>query len=126
MRSLQSEFGDTAVSKLSLLSAAAWGKALEDRTPDGALAATGPAQALFSPCPVGERGISLMQNKESCPSLFLAMRFSLNNEGTNIEYLLNVLWWWLRGAAAAWLHEQVWRFCWLLRRDSEGHRICCF
>lgn len=67
-----------------------------------------------------------MQNKESYPSLFLAMHFSVNNEVSNIEYLLNVLWWWLRGAAAAWLREQVQRFCWLLSRDSEDHRICCF
>lgn len=59
--------------------------------PDGALAAASPAQALFSPCPKGQREfVSLMQNKESCPSLFPGMRFSLNNEVTNIEYLLNV------------------------------------
>lgn len=122
------EFGDTAVSKLSLLFSVLLpgGKHWKTGCPDGALAATGPAQALFSPCPVGEKGISLMQNKESYPSLFLAMHFSVNNEVSNIEYLLNVLWWWLRGAAAAWLHEQVQRFCWLLSRDSEDHRICCF
>lgn len=102
--------GETAVSRLSLLSAVLlpggrhWGQ--DTWWGCGSHCCS---QALFSPCPVGERGISLMHNKASCPSLFPGMHFSLNNEVTNIEYLLNVLWWWLRGTA--WLHEQVQRFC---------------
>lgn len=45
--------------------------------------------------------------------LSLVCFFSLNNEVTNIEYLLSVHWLWLRGAAAAWLHEHVQRLCWV-------------
>lgn len=96
------EFGEAAVSKASLLlQCCCLEESTADRAPDGALAATGAAQALFSPRPVGERGISLMQKEESCPSLFPGMHFPLNNEVTNVEYLLHVLWWWFRGAAAA-------------------------
>lgn len=79
-----------------------------------------PAQALFSRCPKGERGISLMQNKEACPFLFPGMHFSLNNEVTNIECLANVRWlWW---AAAAWLHEHSPRLCWF----TVGHCVWLF
>lgn len=57
-----------------------------------------------------------------CP----VMHFSLNNEVTNIEYLLNVHRLWLRGAAAACLHQHVQRLCWVHSGALWGSQIRLF
>lgn len=72
------DLGTLSSPKLSLpFAGLGLGESAAGQDPDGALAAPGTAQALFSPCPKGERGISLMQNKESCPSAFPGMHFFL-------------------------------------------------